>query len=246
MQGLSCFQHHQIGDVDDVIDRAYASLFEPLLQPAGRRGDLQPLQGRHAEQSAGFNRSLIRSGHGQWLGLNGAASGGWRVSLTADEGRHLPSDAQHGETVGPVGGDGQLQHLVIEAEARPNRRADWGHLLQQLVEHGDAIGIAGQPQLCQGADHAAAGHATQFGGLDCQVDGRQGGAHQGHRHVDAGQHVGSPADDLQRFRSPDIHLADAEFVGVGMGLPVAHVAHHHPLGLGRQIIDGIHLEPGHR
>ena len=54
------------------------------------------------------------------------------------------------------------------------------------------------------------------------------------------------ADDLNRFPGTDIHLADAEFVGIGMLLALLHQPQHHALGPGAQIFDLLLLKSGHR
>ena len=246
MQRLAGFQHHQVGDVHHVVDRPHAGLLQALAQPQGRGTHLQAAEGRDAEQPPGLDRHLAVGAAAQGLHRLG---GRWHRSepgAAAAEGGHLPGDALHRQAVGAVGGDRQLQHLVIEAEARPHRAAQGRHLIEQLVQNGDAVRAVAQPQLGEGADHAAAGHSAQLGRLDREIHRRQGGAHQGHGHVDAGAHIGGTADDLQRFSGSHLHLADAQLGGVGMGLAVADIAHHHSGSLGRQILDRIHLEAGDR
>ena len=40
MNGLSELQHHEVGDIDDVVDRPHSSSNELLLHPGWRRADL--------------------------------------------------------------------------------------------------------------------------------------------------------------------------------------------------------------
>ena len=94
-----------------------------------------------------------------------------------------------------------------------------------------------------------AGHTPQFGGFDREVHRRQGGAHQGHSHMLASGHILGPANDLERLpRSgrPHIHPANAEAVGVGVGIAAQHPAHHHTSRLSGQVVDRLHLESRHR
>ena len=64
--------------------------------------------------------------------------------------------------------------------------------------------------------------------------------------MDTGAHIGGTANDLKWSRCTHLHLTDTEFVGIGVGLALRHKAHHHPLGLGRQILDGFHLKASQR
>ena len=40
VQRLAPFQHDEVGDVDDVVDRPHAGVGQPALHPAGGRADL--------------------------------------------------------------------------------------------------------------------------------------------------------------------------------------------------------------
>jgi hypothetical protein len=166
--------------------------------------------------------------------------------VAAAEGRHLPGDALHGKTVGPVGGDRQFEHLVIEAQGRTQGGSDRWQGRQEVVEDGDALRALGQAQLLEGADHARTGHTPQFGRLDRQSDRRQMGADGGDGDVDAAAHIGGPADDLQRLVGADLNLANTEFAGVGMGLAGLHESNHHSGTGGREILDRLDLETGDR
>ena len=63
--------------------------------------------------------------------------------------------------------------------------------------------------------------------------------------MDAGAHVGGTTNNLQRFGGADLHPAHAQLVGIGMGIALLHEAHHHPSGLGGEILQAIELEAGH-
>ena len=63
MQRLARFQHHQIGDVDNVVDRPNARLFQTLLNPPGRGGHSDIPQFGDAE-----GPSLVHPGLGLHIG----------------------------------------------------------------------------------------------------------------------------------------------------------------------------------
>ena len=257
MQGLAQLQHHQIGDVHHVVDRPQAGTLQPLLQPQRRGANLQIAQRREAEQTARFDAVLHSGRHRQIAGCHGRGCRR-QVERAASEGGHLASDTAHRQAIGSVGGDRQLQHLIIEAEQRTDGAADGWHGFEGFIEDDDAIGTVRQAQFGQGADHAAAGDATQFSRLDRQVHSRQVRPHRGDSHVDTGADVAGAADDLQWFCCAgggacccgvgrcDPHGADAQLVGVGMGLAGFHIAHHHAGSAGGQILNPLDLEAGHR
>ena len=245
MQRLARFQHHQIGDVHHVIDRPQAGLLETLLQPGWGGPDGEMAQSRDAEQPPGFDPSLILRIGGELGGLD-AGSRGRKMGLAATQGRHLPGNSAHREAIGSVGGDRQLQHLIIQTESRTDRGANGGNLLEQIIQNGNAIHASGKAQLLQGADHAVAGHAPQLGGFDGEIHRRQGGSHGGHRHVDPGPHIGGAADDLQGLGRPHPNPAHTQLVGGRVGIARLHQPHHHTGGPGSQILHRLHLEAGDR
>ena len=51
------FEHDVIGDVDDVVDAGYATGFEPVFQPGGRRLDFYAADGSRGETSAELRRA---------------------------------------------------------------------------------------------------------------------------------------------------------------------------------------------
>ena len=59
-------------------------------------------------------------------------------------------------------------------------------------------------------------------------------------------HIRGTADNLMGLAIPHIHPADAELVGVGVGVALHHMAHHHTGRPGCQILDALHLKAGDR
>ena len=139
VQGLAGFQHHQIGDVDHRIDRPQTGTLQTALQPARRRADLDPREGREAEEAASFHGGKDVCLQGQGLGGEGRI--GWRQGQgRPGQGCHFPGNAPHREAIGPVGGNRQLQHLIVQAQTGTHRGSHPRHGLEQLVEDGDAVG----------------------------------------------------------------------------------------------------------
>ena len=245
MERLACFQHHQIGDIHHIVNRTHAGFLQALLQP-GRGGlDCEIGQGGDAEQAAGLDPpAIVRIG--AELGRLDSRAGYWKAGLAAAEGRHLPGNPPHRQTIGPIGGDGQLEHLIIEAEGGSDRGPEGRQGFKQVFENGDAVHAGRKAELLKGADHPIAGHPPQLGGFDGEVHRRQGGSDGGNGHMDARPHVGSAANDLKRLLCPHPHAADTQFVGGRVGIPRFHQPHHHTGGPGGQILHRLHLEAGDR
>ena len=156
VHGLAVLQHDVVGDVHDVVDGPHAHAPQPLPHPLGGGGDLyiadhpggipgtqQPVRGFHVQQfhqvpfAAALDHGLMEP--------QGRAEGGGR----------LPSQADDGQAVRPVGGDLELHHVVIGVDDGPDVVAGF-HAL--LPEDKDAVGdtVGELPLLCvkvrQGAD----------------------------------------------------------------------------------------------
>ena len=96
VEGLVELQHNVVGYVHHVVDGPISCFGQPVLQPLGRRANLQPL-----DQAGGVAVAQIRVGHGYGY----LAGYGWAVfrvrdhglcDLFAGEGPHLVGHAQDG------------------------------------------------------------------------------------------------------------------------------------------------------
>ena len=59
-------------------------------------------------------------------------------------------------------------------------------------------------------------------------------------------HVPGPTDNLQSLPIADIHLADTEFVGIGMPIAGHDLTHNNALGKQGEILHLLHFEACHR
>ena len=146
MQGLSLLQHHQVGDVHDVVDRPETSTLESALEPTGRGADLEAREGGQTEQAAVFDAVLNIGAHRQCLGADHRCCGG-QVEGCPSQCSHLAGDAEHRETIGAVGGNRQLQDLIVETKEGANRAADGRNGLKGLLENNNSVRAIGQPEL---------------------------------------------------------------------------------------------------
>jgi hypothetical protein len=104
-------------------------------------------------------------------------------------------------------------------------------------------------QFARGAQHALAFHAAQLAQLDLErlaiVTGGQRCAYQSTRHLDARACVGCTAHDVEKSPLPDIHLAHAQAIGIGVLHRFDDFTHHH-LAEGRcHRTQLFHLQTGH-
>ena len=194
MEGLAVLQHHQIGDVDHVVNGSNPSSLQALLQPAGGRAHLHPLQLGHGEEATGLHGGLVGGLDCQRCSLKGSR-GITELGCAPHQGGDFPGNPPHREAIGPVGGDRQFQNLVIEAQAGSHGTANGGHAGEKVVKDCDPLGFA-EAQLGERANHSATGYTAQFRRLNREIHGRQGCAYQGHGNMDSRPHIGRTADNL--------------------------------------------------
>ena len=99
------------------------------------------------------------------------------------------------------------------------------------------------------AEHALAFNAAELANFDQErfaiFAGRQLGSHQSARHANAHARIGRTTDNIEPFALPDIHLAHAQTVGVGVLHRFLDLANH-DAGKGRgHRLQLFHFETGH-
>jgi hypothetical protein len=131
----------------------------------------------------------------------------------------LAGDAVDREAVRAVGCDLELDHVAAERQHVAQRRARD----RAVVEHEDALMLAAQGDLVGCEDHALAQHAPQPRRAERTTVGQH---RAGARHGDRlpGRHIGRATDDRCRLRLADLHLADAQAIGIGMAERLEHAA----------------------
>ena len=214
---LAIFEHDEICDIDNIVNRAHAARTQPLAQPA--RGGLDAhifddrahiaiapfrIQDGNAQVVIHIARSRLHLRHGHLeRHLKGC--------------RSLTREAQNRQAVRPVGGNFKLRDRIVEADRVMNIRA--GRQIAVIAQNKDAILncigkiVRGQPQLAQRAEHAVARHATQLALFDllatvhCGMIQRDGDKIALLQILRAG-------DDLEGVPLPRVDLADPEMIGI--------------------------------
>ena len=118
------------------------------------------------------------------------------VERRLGDGRDLPRQPAHGETIGPVGSDLHLEHLVGDGEVFAQTPAG----LPLLGQHHGARALGRQTDLGLGHDHPRRHDAPQLGLADAGAVGHDA-ARQHHGHGLARGHVRRPAHDGARQRA---------------------------------------------
>src|SRR5699024_9073654 len=141
VHGLAVLQHHIVGDVHDVVDGTHAHGAQPLPHPLGGGGDLHV-----AHHPGGVPGAQVAGGglHVQQL-HQAAVSAALDHRLVEGEGGvkssgGLPGQTDDRETVGPVGGDFKLHHMVVQTDDRLDVVAGLAVLVQHKNAVGDAVG----------------------------------------------------------------------------------------------------------
>ena len=190
VHGLTHLQQGVVGDIHHVADGAQTAQSQMAPHPAGRfaHADVADVVGHIAGAE-------VRGFHLDGNGLVGVADGlvihGGHVQGLAEDGRDLAGDAQNGLAVRAVGGDGDIEDIVIQTDHGGDIGA--GHAVfgqdEQTVDLGTGEQILVQAQLLAGAEHTVGLHALHLAGLDLDAAG-QGGAIQSRGHAVAQLHVG--------------------------------------------------------
>ena len=230
-----------IGDIDQGADGAQADGAQAGLHPVGARAVLQP-----AHQAQGEGRAqAVAAGK-----IEGDAGGAGKfprdlldrdVPVGADAGGgKIAGDAGNAEAVGAVGGDGDLDHRVVEAHQRRKWRAGGGIGLKL----DDAAMFVRQAEFALRAQHAVGGDAANGGRGQHHAGAGNGGAGGGEDAAQAGPGIGGAAHHLHDLRAGIDH-ADAQAVGIGVGLGALDVGDDEGGEFFRRIVDMLDLEADH-
>ena len=228
MQRLRGHQHHVVGDVDHVVDRAHAGADQPRLEPERRRPDLDVREHpgretraelRHLNGDRGIVRDLALAG-----GLGVIVPRGLRQLRSRDR-VELACHPVDTEAVDPVRGRLELDHGVRNRNHLRERRSGRDSVFGQ---NGDSVRVVADLELGLREDHPVGLDSPQ---LRLSQPGPVGHhrARQRNRNRLAGGDVRRPADD-RPATLPRVDLADAELVGVGVLFDRHHPAHHEGIG----------------
>ncbi len=234
-------QHHVVGDVDDVVDRALAGRHQPRLQPQGRRRDRHVLEQPRGEAGAQVGRPHVDGEAGDRVArgvrvLRPRRRGERRVR----GGVHLARDAVDAQAVRPVRRDLELEHVRGDRQHVGERGAGG----ERLVEDHDPVVVRADLDLVLGQDHAVGLLPAELGLLQPHPAGHHR-AGRGDRDGLAGRDVRRAADDLLRLAVAEVDEADAQAVGVRMLLGREDLAHAEVLERGHAVrVDAVDLRAG--
>ena len=113
MERLCRLEHHEVGDIDDIVDGAEADRLETLAKPIGAGADLHPIDATDAVEGRCFE--CCDRGHGGVL-LCGGKSRSRGDELTAIKGRGFPGNTEMTEPVGTIRRDLDLKDLLRRKE----------------------------------------------------------------------------------------------------------------------------------
>ncbi len=237
VERLAELEHHQVGDVHDVVDAALARGLEARRQPGRRRRDAHaPHDARRVAVAAGAVLDLDAHVRGcRAPALGGRA--GREQERPPEEGAHLARDPEQGGAVAAIGRDLEVEDGVAGpdhlGEGAPDRRRG--------VEHEDAGVVVAETELSRRANHPVRGDAADLRALDARA-ARELAPDQSDGNALAGGHVRRPAHDLERLADAHVDAAHGEAVGVGVLLTREHVAHAQRREIGAAALRRLDLE----
>ena len=243
MERLPQLEQDVVGHVDDVVDGARAQSGDALDKPVRGRTHLDVADDarRVARAQLGLV-DLYRDEVGDLLVVERPRHLAWRLVAPRDvvHRAHLARKALHGQAVGTVRRDLEVEHRVREAlplgELGPERRV--------FGQHHDARVVAANAQLACRADHAVALDAAKLGFLDLDVAG-QHRANRGDGDLLTSRDVGGAADDLRGLLAvAKVDGRDVHMVAIGVRLAGEHVSDLDALQVGAHLADALDAGAG--
>ena len=180
VHGLAILEHDVVGDVDEVVDGPHAGVADALAHPGGRRGDLHV--SHHAGGVAAAERGLLDDDAGE--GADIAAGLGTDLGLVQAEGLvkghgGLARQTDHAQAVRAVGGNLELDDVVIAADEGGDIVSGHGGLMDDEDAVGDAVGklLLLRVQVLEGEDGLGFGApGDEIALVEVIVGGREGEA----------------------------------------------------------------------
>ena len=222
MQRLAQFEEHEVGHVDDVVDRFEADGHQFLLEPFGGRSDLDPAD-RDADV-AGRGRSIQHLERNRIAGSGGKGRyvgkvEGSRHVVDLHPGIEVARHTDVGRSVDPVGGDFVFDDgLRLQVEVFFRGRAD----NRVFGQHHDTGMVGTDAELILRADHAEGLNAADLGLLDLEI-ARKDRSDAGEKDFLSGRDIGSAADDRQGLSGAVIDGGDVEMVRIRVRLAGQHL-----------------------
>ena len=197
VQGLTGLQHHVVGDVHGQRDRPHPGELHPARQPAragpggvdaGHRDGDEQRAGRRTPARPGSRRRLA--------GGTGRSTGS--VKATSEGLGRLPGQSADGQAVAPVGGHGDVEHVVAQVQSR---HASTPGARPASVSTKIPAWSSPEPELLGRADHPVRDVAVGLARGDREVAGQHGPRQRDDDEVVDGEVVGA-ADDARGRRAP--------------------------------------------
>ena len=219
VQRLSEFEHHVVGRIDDVVERAHPAQFEPAPEPRGRRPDLDSGHRERgvarAQDRARRSKPKSKPARCRTTRANSRRAAGaraaWRANNAATS-RARPRIDRQSPRFGVIS---TSSTVVVEVQIR-------GHVAAERrvgAERKNSRMILRQTELALRAEHALRADAAN----DCRLQRRflaELRANQRERRDHARLHVGRAAHDFEFAFLARVDVAQIQPVRVGMLLDV--------------------------
>ena len=203
VQRLADLVQHEVGDIDDVVDRAQADRLEPFLQPHRALGDLHTGNPHRGVERAGLRRFDLHAVGGDAV----ARRDFQQLQRDFQQRRHFPRHAIVAEQVGAVRCDLDFQKdVVVEQLLHGLPDGSVGRQDHQAVLH------VREPDFRSGGEHAARLHAAHLRFTDREAAEIRAGEAAGHLVADLV--ILRAADDLAKLAFAGIDLGHLQLVGI--------------------------------
>ncbi len=183
MQRAAEIDGEEIGHVHQCVDRAQADRGQPVGEPARARPVAQAADGAAQHPGASFRPIDPPARAGVEHRRNRRRRPG--LQRADPSGGEVAGDAAHREAVAAIGGDGDLDHRVIE----PGPGGVGGAHRRVLRQFDDAGMIVAEAHLARRQQHPRTGHAADLADLERDAGAGDEAAGRGEHRLHAGVRV---------------------------------------------------------
>ena len=236
---LAQFEQHVVGDIDGRADRPQSTAAQSFGHPL--RGICSRID--VADDAADVTRAIAGRVESDGLLVVTFRGNGpllRQTQLAPEDRSNLLGEADHAQAVGPIGGQIDLDALIVEVQEVAQAVPDWC-IFRQLEQTGSIFADA---QFGRRTEHALGLDAAQFGRFDLEL-ARKHRADLCKRSNQTRSRIRCAADNLLELPAAVLHLAQAQLVGVGMRLALRDAPDHDAGERGRCRLHRVDLETGH-
>ena len=250
MHRLTVLEHDVVCYIDDVVDRAHSGGAEAAAHPHRGGRDPHVFHDGCAVAAAKIDGIVLNGEKGRYPVSDAAELGLLYAERSLVRNCALARKSDHGEAVGAIRRDLELNHRVGEVENLLYVFARLGERVETAVRQDeypvlDSLRhiVQRKPELGDGAEHSLRNRAAELAFLYLDISGEMASVGCDGDERPLG-HVGRAGDNLQGIRRSDVDFAYYKFVGIRMGSYLKHTADDNSGDIVSELLPALDLRAG--